>query len=1178
MKKIPIILALLIFISFVNTGDAIFDNCLDINCHNRDTFSGYPAINTSVLIFGFHRDINITDGVGNISISDCSTCHYNVSKMFDPGFTVATYTCEDCHILNRIGIVPPDRIVHNHIPNGSTNISLTKSSCGDCHNKTANLSRYSANASAAHYGRNASFGLSPGAQYCAYCHVNSSTIYRDVMKDQNNRMIGNHTDLPRNPDCPNCHNSGRIHDGTLTKPALTLPNSSFCQTCHASVQKHNNTVNCTQCHLKTNKNIHPVQYLQPDGTFKTNSPGNKTSAVNCPDCHQGAGPFNAPIIPGPLNHSSNSASGGLWNGTQPEYWDNRSQVSACYYCHGKTLHNKEPLGNVSNIRAGNTLNQSITNASFWCANCHYQGVSARNYSYNLTFFTNISSRPPEIQNKSGFVPAKASDGTSFFNHSLGNFSDNYSDATCVLCHGVNSPATTALFIHNVGPGGGGPDCISCHDLRVPGGAPADKKIDVTAFNKSVHNGLNTGGNAACWACHGDGTRPTGHPMRYKSPKKCSNDECHSLDQQFRAPMIYSHFRNASLNDNPTGAFNHNVTTSIDCQDCHINSVNSQGKNINSTVSHFASSDLFDSINCIYCHTNDDNSKKWGNATLIYKNRTTLVELDRENNRFIAREGETIDLGPIFSLRVLQISSVRESALIELIKENVSVDESLIGIGNYTYEEYLTIDNGSSKVPVIVINVTGIFKGNANEKGFIQFGGFRLKRVHPENKSTSCIACHVNASPKIKYRVIERVSNEKDEIFYSRETVNFTDKNIFNETTVLGLLAGLTNTDLHVNIQPEKRRALYEGETWDISDDTSLTLKAVDTKSEVVFLQLRTGDYFYEDLVKRGCLFEFNETINYLGNQPKNITLFRATVTGIVQGASKNMAVIEDAVALSPEIKKIEVNQTIAGYNTSWLWENSTINIGKIPENFHSPQVFDGANGGSDCLSCHGKDGFSEKKVLSLGKHDLIDGGGNNACYACHGGTKDIKSHPSGFKTPRDCLSCHASTQDNYSAVYIGDEEHRFERCVACHVSNIHEITALHVTPSVKQISLAKEDNRTILKATATAGYKMRLRAARYYIDSPTEKISMSPVDGTFDSQMEDVFAEINVSKLSPGKHIVYVEAMERQNNWGVPSSLEFTIENGSLKPQETKNSGMPLMADIATAFLIVFVLRRRGKI
>lgn len=1186
MKIEIVILALLAYLSLNYSGSAFELDCTV--CHNSSQGGGlYPAINT--LVFGNHTNVNASDGAGNLTSWDCMACHYSADKFNLPHtLPISTYTCEDCHISNISGIVPADRMVYNH--NRTGNVSVI-ASCADCHNKTSNLFRYSANASASHYGRNASFGISPGEPYCAYCHENSSSVYRDLMQNQTNAMLGNHTFGRLNashragyPNCTTCHWTDTIHGTNLTKP---VPNSSFCINCHKEdrLQKgmHAGKVECKSCHTEVDSDIHNIKYLLQDGTYRSSNAttcldchgGNpwptfkltfSALVANCTTCHLGNGLIKfagAPRFPSPLMHSSNPVSGGLWNGTQAAYWD--SQVNACYYCHGYKLHDTDPLGNVSNITAGNALNQNITNTSFWCANCHYNGSDpAGNYSYNATSYSPV---PPEMQNKSGLVPATATDGTTFYNHSLAE----YSDLACKTCHAPDSPATSALFIHNVGAGGGGPDCISCHDSR-GGGAPADKRIDVVSFNLSVHYGMNGGGNGACWACHGNGTQPPGHPAEYKSPKKCSNDACHSLGQEFRAPMIYSHFRNASLIDNPTNAFNSNVTTSNDCQGCHANSVNSQGRNINSTVSHFASGDLFDSINCIYCHLNEDNSREWGNATLIYENRTALIELNRENNKFTAREGEYVDLGFGFILKILEVSSVRSSVLMELIKESIIVDKRLAGIGNYTYEEYLTIDNGTEKVPVIVINITGIFKGN--DTGFIQFEGFRLKRVHPEKKITSCYSCHVKAMPKAKYRVIERVSSEKDEIYYTKETANFTDNKIFDENVVLQLLGVLTDEDKHVTIQPEKRRSLYEGQVWNISEGTSLVVRGVDTKSEVVILQLRTGNYFYEDIVNRGGIFEFTPQINYLGNQPKNITVFRARVSGIIQARPKNMVVIEDVVSLSPDIRKINANQTLAGYNTSWLWENSTISVGKIPDNFHSPQIYDGGNGGGNCLSCHGGEGFSQKKVLSLGKHDILNGGGNNACRACHGGTADIQAHPAGYKNPRNCLSCHAATNNNYNAVYIGDEEHKNEKCETCHVSNIHEITGLHMTPSVKKTVIAKENNMTILRASVTAGYKMKVRDARYYIDTPLNKSGMSPADGVFDSQAEDVFARMDLSKLSSGKHVVYVEAMERKNNWGVPSSVEFIIEGGSLKVPETKNTSMLTLADMLAILMIVFVLRR----
>jgi hypothetical protein len=77
MKKTLFLLAFLTFVSSGITGDASYENCM--SCHDSDTGTDttlYPAINISS--FGVHRDINTTDGAGNLSNGDCSVCHYNI--------------------------------------------------------------------------------------------------------------------------------------------------------------------------------------------------------------------------------------------------------------------------------------------------------------------------------------------------------------------------------------------------------------------------------------------------------------------------------------------------------------------------------------------------------------------------------------------------------------------------------------------------------------------------------------------------------------------------------------------------------------------------------------------------------------------------------------------------------------------------------------------------------------------------------------------------------------------------------------------------------------------------------------------------------------------------------------------------------------------------------------------
>ncbi|PKL53344.1 MAG: hypothetical protein CVV36_07545, partial [Candidatus Methanoperedenaceae archaeon HGW-Methanoperedenaceae-1] len=106
----------------------------------------------------------------------------------------------------------------------------------------------------------------------------------------------------------------------------------------------------------------------------------------------------------------------MWNGSQPRFWDNTSQQSSCDYCHGNiALHNTSGLGKTALVQSGNQKNQSFS-GSYWCANCHYDGQSpAGNYNYQGNLFSPV---PPEIINKTGLVPANATGGMPFQNHTL----------------------------------------------------------------------------------------------------------------------------------------------------------------------------------------------------------------------------------------------------------------------------------------------------------------------------------------------------------------------------------------------------------------------------------------------------------------------------------------------------------------------------------------------------------------------------------------------------------------------------------------------------------------------------------------------------------------------------------------------------------------------------------------
>ncbi|MDO9096519.1 MAG: hypothetical protein Q7U60_00135, partial [Candidatus Methanoperedens sp.] len=543
-------------------------------CHNIAGSAGagklvnFSAINDSNAI---HKNLN--SGAANSSNATaenkkCWACHGNGSEPGDhPSNYKTPYNCTSCHISaagQNLNFTPSNtlRNVTQHYWNGTSIGTANATSCYICHNKSEMMvglaldpdgagavygGANGGNLSASHYGKKRNdMAVMANLTYCNYCHNNASSVF-PFANATNNRTIANHSVnyAATNPECKECHASGRIHNSTLYKPAFALPNSTYCLICHGSggsgatiknLERHNSTsptaLNCTQCHMNSTKSIHPARYLQQNSTWSASN----ASAANCTTCHQspGIGGFNAaPMTPKPMNHSTNTYSGALWNNTQPRYWDNTSQQSSCDYCHGKiALHNSSGLGNVTLVKGTNTVRQNLS-TSRWCANCHYSG--APGYAGSLFY-----PEPPEIMNASGKVPQKARDNTNYYNHSQDVIS-GYNDSKCKNCHdnALDAGATSLNFSHNLAPGGGGANCTACHYI----GASV-QGVNITAMNdaNAIHKDLNKGATASdsgfnesknCWACHSDdGKEPSGHPTRYRTPYNCTDCHVQGAGQNF----------------------------------------------------------------------------------------------------------------------------------------------------------------------------------------------------------------------------------------------------------------------------------------------------------------------------------------------------------------------------------------------------------------------------------------------------------------------------------------------------------------------------------------------------------------------------------------------------------------------------------------------------------------------
>ncbi|MCX9012544.1 MAG: hypothetical protein OIN66_15680 [Candidatus Methanoperedens sp.] len=598
-------------------------NCID--CHNTGK-SAFHQVNSSAMNSSgaIHANLNrnATNSTGvPAENKKCWGCHDSAgsqpandsmgSRFSNP------YKCYDCHngTGKPYGNVSNAPNVSQHFINGTSikaalNASDNSSSCIMCHNLTEMKvdytgDNYGTNFSLpSHYGRS----RAPDPQVrqgnaadCAYCHKNTSTAFAVAMMDSNNSNISNHSLRYNNsnPGCIRCHNSGWIHNSTLTKPALTLPNSTFCLSCHGSNdtggtnysgmvtgirQKHNNSVNCTECHLNSSGDIHPVKYLQSVQSDVNYSTSNSTG-VNCINCHQDPAFYPnlsraPPKIPSPMHHSDNLSNGTRWNSSG--YWDNTSEITACIYCHNDTRHKAAALGRPGNWRGNNIVNSSITNTSNWCAGCHYRGYSNGGKSYEDMTSTFISANlpvPPEITN--GTYAVNTMPG--FYYH---NLTPDYNDSTCKTCHSIGpGNGTMDAFLHNITAR----DCKDCHfsyPVMNSSGSPTApaRFVNSAMFNESPH------GNVICRSCH------TGGHNNIGARKAC--EDCHAV-------LDPNNLRERHNITGDPGNYKVGGVSVVDITDCTI----CHDRNLYNKA--IATYGFNKPVDCNYCHTYPDkNYSSW----------------------------------------------------------------------------------------------------------------------------------------------------------------------------------------------------------------------------------------------------------------------------------------------------------------------------------------------------------------------------------------------------------------------------------------------------------------------------------------------------------------------------------------------------------------------------------------
>ncbi|MCX9025575.1 MAG: S-layer protein domain-containing protein [Candidatus Methanoperedens sp.] len=1037
---------------------------------------------------------------------------------------------------------------------------------------------------------------------------------------------GTESSLIASVPCVVCH--GPAHNISKPDPIPANTNNfteyTQCTACHNAYKRHNDSVSCTVCH---SQDAHAIKVFSQSASYISLNRTNPNPARgNCTNCHQNStflkillqqnlsGAYSGsdpPQIPEPVNHSNDINAGIKWNQT-PGYWNNSQQLTWCLYCHGITLHNSTALGRPSLSKGNNAVNSTISANTSWCALCHWQGYSNGTNTYNDTVGTfNFPGEPllvpPEITGNATFGANQSN--PSYFNHS----SINKDDSSCKNCHGsLTSSVNITGFMHNV-VAGGGANCINCHDIN-GSGAPQDKRITASSMKQGVHANLNSNAtnstsldplNKACWACHGNGSEPAGHPLTYKTPKNCNNNDCHSISQsQYNETMIYSHFQNASLNSNPNNVTNYNITTTEQCQNCHINSLITTDNNSNlALASHYGSKDnLVDSFNCIYCHLDKDNSEDWGNATLINKDRTGTIEVNKEKNNLTVFEGQTVYLGEGYSLKLIQISTLRGDALIQIMNKDIIVDQAMVGRDNpYTYEREVTIDNATFKTPAVTVRINSIFTGA--KESFITLEAFRPRKTHTEKESNNsdCFACHLYrySNEKERYKVIDREAkdNGRDIIYYTGVLLDHKLENMSkiysnDEDYVFGQLGKMGK---FISV-PHFQKYLEDGQIWQIADNYSLKFRASSTDRQAWLEFKINNETVEEDVVSAGSVFTYVPGVRYKGYADTNMTILTANVSNVFLG-QKDFIVLQDSQLLSTQVLKTTANTTQFGYNSSWLHPGDRFTLGKIPESLHTPNLFFDTRDWADCVGCHDSSKnlrIPEVNAISsrLGKHSTLNAEApdnpsmsdsiDKACLACHTDGTEPNTHSPTYVTPRNCTSCHTyQDKPTYGAVNLSDEAHGyFSACELCHMPRSHEIIRPQILPSISEANLSRSvinsGESVKLTATAEGGIGMKIRSAEYFIDitgSPGHGIPLKPIDGIFDSQVERLVTEINTSGISTGTHTIYIHSMERDNRWGEFYPVNFTIvSDPPVVGQDRKNVASLDFGSIIISLMIVYLI------
>lgn len=1051
-----------------------------------------------------------------IGESDCSACHEAsftgnvvVSVHTDTLTRTANTTgdtdlgtCVGCHNGSTY-YVAADKTILTHYPgapSGKGDTSVSSRECEDCHNITQS------------YGLHEAGMVVKPAENCDSCHDSRSSPYNATVK----MLSGYAHDDPElagmvdADGCEYCHNNTNqpevFHftpwaNGSVSAPGWggwTNGTQANCIDCHYT---NNDTApfnaqsvssghraqidgafwdidNCYSCHTSAatqsadSKAMHSVEAAPAD--------------ANCTKCHDIGGESSALVDVSAMNTSQSmhnnlnslAADGGAiepyateskrcWachgNGTAPTtHPTNYRNPLACEDCHtteGANYSDYAPVAVTEHMPLEFNTSANVGTTSY-CTDCHNNSVATGIDGSTIRGINETTAHYGLNDTGSKLMTAGNDSLDCIYCHmepanngTWGNAMlvtpthkgfDNGSQSTvCYSCHN-ESDVTPLVTFHSedVGPGqSGGPDCISCHDQT-----SNPKGVDVSAMNQSsyTHYGLNPSAddtgvspiNKACWACHGNGTRPANgeHQSNYKDPYDC--DYCHvNGSAPYGSWQIDEHYSGS-------GEIQTNTALGVNdsCYSCHNTaemkvSYNPTYANVSSdTVAHYSvKKDLgpdTDDAYCNYCHNNAS---------------TPFPFVDTHNKAITEHTGNAS--ADVTNLTSLNCSDCHSTGRIH--NSTLSTPTAAVwttAASDYCAPCHLTSDAGSSLNVANEIHNTsaGIADcGFCHDSDVFGTGGAYIN-IHSDNLTAgasatydTCTECHTDAGTTF---VANAVNTHYNGAAAGKANTAYECEECHN----IGIGASMHSTGMDV---PAEGCNECHNDTGSTSFDSSILIQ-----------NLNHDNSTYGSAVT--C-----DTCHNTSSEPANFH-FSDYPNGTVQDTSwKSPDVLVNCIdchvtnseALPYNAEPESYHKGTYGSTVDECYDcHTTVSTATdagataAMHNVTVTSVWD------NCIDCHAsaKNGAPvvDTTQVDAGIHQNVNGGGNDACIACHGPSTDH------FSAAKDCDSCHINGSDIYSSPQVaehspsGDEISAYpvmgvnESCITCHNKSEMLVSYTDVSP------------------------------------------------------------------------------------------------------------------------------------